>query len=404
MKLLSSSAVLLLGALLSSADALLAEGPLRSTQLRHDRPVFVQHKNKTFGDPAWTSTGPDSTDFNDETETDYLACTVETFFATCYCLLIASAPILLAALAEQQLTRAHMLESVALVVWLGSAIFMFTEVLKFQSLHWTGVRPLTLVEAVYLLSQILTTVGYGDITPAFPRGQVWVGINVIIGLCLYGSIIMEVVGIVHERVTKAIGSISVESDPSRRLGNWMTASHADTKKVSQSAVFFGSCATVGILFWHFYPGEGKTWLQAIYMSIITLSTVGFGAFNATTEAGKIFGAFWMLIGVASLGALVTSFIETMTLEKQIQKHECADDCQDFDRILAKCSANGKVDRLQFLKFGLMMTKGTDVKKFEKFEARFKKLSTKVGKDEYIRRTRIVDEEGPLLVPREELQQ
>lgn len=44
---------------------------------------------------------------------------------------------------------------------------------------------------MYLLSQILTTVGYGDITPAFPRGQVWVGFNVILALCLYGSIICE---------------------------------------------------------------------------------------------------------------------------------------------------------------------------------------------------------------------
>merc|ERR1712190_391482 len=40
---------------------------------------------------------------------------------------------------------------------------MGTNIVEFNSAHWTGSRPLTTVEAVYLLSQILTTVGYGDI-------------------------------------------------------------------------------------------------------------------------------------------------------------------------------------------------------------------------------------------------
>merc|ERR1719271_1666698 len=76
---------------------------------------------------------------------------------------------------------------------------------------------------------------------------------------------------------------------------------------------------VGVLFFHYMPGEDKTWLQATYMSIITLSTVGFGAFTATTETGKVFGAFWMIFGVAALVSFVSAFTEIMMKIKEREK-------------------------------------------------------------------------------------
>merc|ERR1719291_967610 len=76
---------------------------------------------------------------------------------------------------------------------------------------------------------------------------------------------------------------------------------------------------IGVLFWHFYPGEGKTWLQGVYMSVITLSTVGFGAFTPQTEAGKVFGAFWMLWGSMALLGLVGAFAEVHEQRKCLER-------------------------------------------------------------------------------------
>merc|ERR1719161_3022100 len=71
--------------------------------------------------------------------------------------------------------------------------------------------------------------------------------------------------------------------------------------------FFLFCVFVGTCFFHLCPGEGKSWAQGVYMSTITLSTVGFGAFTPVTHSGMVFGAFWMLFGVGSLGAVITSY-------------------------------------------------------------------------------------------------
>jgi len=337
-------------------------------------------------------------DYNDETDIPGLPFSVEFACAAAFVLLIASVPgILVMLLGGGNLTKAHKVESGCLLVWLCGALYLFTNVLKFNSSHWTGARPLTLVEAVYLLSQILTTVGYGDITPAYPRGQVWVAINVILALCLYGSLIMEVAQLIGDRVALAIArrhaaaaealseDESVTQEAQRSLKQWDAPPPVvDIMPLVKCTVAFAFFATAGVLFWHYFPGEEKTWLQAVYMSIITLSTVGFGWFNATTEGGKVFGAFWMLLGVASLAGVITSFVELMMQIKASERRDVAGEQLEFYRLVKLCthpvaslSDNG-MESYDFLKFGVLLQGVATQEEVEAIEARFAELADSAG--------------------------
>jgi len=344
---------------------------------------------------------PDSTDYNRETYTGSWPLSIEATIAAAYCLLIASAPFLLAALEEEELTRAHLFESLALIVWIGGTVFLFTRVFNFQSSHWEGHRCLTIVEAVYLLSQILTTVGYGDITPAYPQGQVWVALNVLVALCFYGSIIAEVVDICKRRVHRAVtarGWLTVRRKESTApLLDWTNIGrhHGDLWPVAKSFGFCTLTVMSGVLFFHYYPGEEKTWQEATYMSVITLSTVGFGVFTATTEAGKAFAAFWMLAGVAGLGALIASWIEFDIQEKRAEKHREDDDEAFYQKVLdACCQPDGRLDKEGFLKYGLMMMRGLSAEDFAHIEARFGALAVPVDGTTVVCRGTLFDEEGP----------
>lgn len=102
-------------------------------------------------------------------------------------------------------------------------------------------------------------------------------------------------------------------------------------------------ASIGIFFFHYYPGEEKPWFQATYMSIITLSTVGFGAVLPQTEMGKVFGAFWMIFGSAALVSVITAFAELMA------------QCNEYERrkaervtVSARIRRN-RVDEVEFFK-------------------------------------------------------
>lgn len=58
-----------------------------------------------------------------------------------------------------------------------------------------------------------------------------------------------------------------------------------------------------IFYWHF---EDWTIIQALYFSVITLTTVGYGDFAPTTAGTQIFTIIYILTGIGVLVALLTS--------------------------------------------------------------------------------------------------
>ena len=57
----------------------------------------------------------------------------------------------------------------------------------------------------------------------------------------------------------------------------------------------------------FHYLEGWTWIDSVYFSVITLTTVGYGDFSPQTDEGKIFTIFYILIGIG----IILGFINTV---------------------------------------------------------------------------------------------
>ena len=62
---------------------------------------------------------------------------------------------------------------------------------------------------------------------------------------------------------------------------------------------------IGSVVYHFL--EGWTWVDSLYFSVITLSTIGYGDFSPATDAGKVFTIMYIIIGVG----IILSFINTI---------------------------------------------------------------------------------------------
>jgi hypothetical protein len=224
--------------------------------------------------------------------------------------LIGAMPVLLGYLARR-VTRTQLIESAFLYVWLFGGLYLFTEVLIFQSPHFAEPRSLSVEEAAYLYAQILTTVGYGDITPARPRGQLFVGMFVLLAVILVANVISEMLDFFAVQMEKRMQLC----DDARQTSSKQRLKDAFEPVIFSSLVF---CCFVcaGVLFYSLYPGENKTPAQAVYMALITLCTVGFGAFTPQTHAGMVFGAYWMLFGTTAMAAMVTSRIAFSLALKQ----------------------------------------------------------------------------------------
>ncbi|MFT4521576.1 MAG: voltage-gated potassium channel [Bacteroidia bacterium] len=64
---------------------------------------------------------------------------------------------------------------------------------------------------------------------------------------------------------------------------------------------------VGTATYHYV--EEWRWLDSLYFSVITLTTVGYGDFTPQTDAGKIFTMFYIVIGIG----IILSFVEAVYL-------------------------------------------------------------------------------------------
>ncbi|MBG7631255.1 MAG: two pore domain potassium channel family protein [Bacteroidetes bacterium] len=64
---------------------------------------------------------------------------------------------------------------------------------------------------------------------------------------------------------------------------------------------------VGSTVYHY--SENWSWIDSIYFSVITLTTVGYGDFSPQTDFGKIFTIFYVLTGIGLIFGFINEFYQ-----------------------------------------------------------------------------------------------
>jgi len=311
-----------------------------------------------------------------------LAVEVEVAVCLVWVLMITSMPLLGRYLSGMPFTKTQAILATTMWVAIFGGLYLFTNVILFQSAHFSQIRPLNIIECIYLMSQVITTVGYGDITPAKPRGQVFVGMYVLISFFIIAMVVSDMVSLImataqkyqeklsgreHVEVNfKLKGKAKADTDAKQhghdhgdktskpKMNLMAEAPKPNAAPFVYSLCFYAFFAITWIFFFHLYPGEGKTWLQAIYMSVITLSTVGFGAFTPNTTGGMIFGAFWMIFGSAALVGVVgafTQFVVDSNMYERFDTEQMEHSTKVVDEL--KQSGQKELDETQFVRFTLL---------------------------------------------------
>jgi len=192
-----------------------------------------------------------------------------------------------------------------------------------------------------------TSVGYGDKVVTSRQGMLFTSCYVL------GTVL--VVSVIASRITDWLleeqggllkeGFEGVIKHISKQAGGMHSKKHVETPEQTclegylqhrflrdfvRSLAIWIFVLFIGVSFFMYYPGENKTFIEAFYMCVVTLTTVGFGDVTASTYGGKVFAAFWMFLGVACLAdvgakiaswmihrkikARITSFQQNHTLE------------------------------------------------------------------------------------------
>ena len=74
-------------------------------------------------------------------------------------------------------------------------------------------------------------------------------------------------------------------------------------------LYFVTLAAVGSIGFYVIGGDQWSWIDSLYMTIITLSTVGYGEVHTLTGAGKIWSILIIIFGVSGICALIRTISE-----------------------------------------------------------------------------------------------
>ena len=177
--------------------------------------------------------------------------------------------------------------------------------------------PWTVVDSIYFCTVTMSTVGYGDLSPTTPETKVFTILWIFIGIIFVFNAVASKVGrLIHPLVIRG-----------RRLMEYLFPQtpvdlsgdgSVDFMKPRHWAIYYSKnllplviiiiaaqlvCAAVFLAFEDWGYGD------AVYHCLVTATTVGYGDMSITTNGGKMWATFHIIVSVSLIGSLLTTVDE-----------------------------------------------------------------------------------------------
>ncbi|XP_029702006.1 potassium channel subfamily K member 2 [Takifugu rubripes] len=162
-----------------------------------------------------------------------------------------------------------------------------------------------LSSAFFFAGTVITTIGFGNISPHTEGGRIFCIVYALLGIPLFGFLLAGVGDQLGTIFGKGIGRVE------KMFVNW-DISQTKIRVISTLLfVLFGCLLFVALPAAIFKNIEGWSALESLYFVVITLTTIGFGDFVAGgseieyLEYYKPVVWFWILVGLAYFAAILS---------------------------------------------------------------------------------------------------
>jgi len=180
-----------------------------------------------------------------------------------------------------------------------------------------------IIDSLYFMIQIITTVGYGDVTPKTDSMKLFVAAYVVSAVLFAAFAFTKLQSALVEKtysITKAnilgMSASRGQSQSGPREAERIECPCIDALTsqwcgVAVAVLMFAGAILAGALFYSKISNEKRSFVDAVYMSCITLTTVGFGDEVPESQFGRCFAILWMTFGTASLANLISQVSHTI---------------------------------------------------------------------------------------------
>lgn len=202
-----------------------------------------------------------------------------------------------------------------LILYLSLGVVIYS----FNRDHFSGAETHPFVDALYFCIVTMCTIGYGDIAPTSPVAKVFACFFVLVGFGFIDILLSGVVNYVLDLQENMIlagikggsGSPQHNQQPRFSARNFLVDVAKGRMRIRlKVGLALGAvllCIGVGILVLHFVEGFGL--VDSVYLSVMSVTTVGYGDMAFKTVEGRLFASIWLLFSTLAVARAFVYLVE-----------------------------------------------------------------------------------------------
>ncbi|XP_057461741.1 two-pore potassium channel 5 isoform X1 [Actinidia eriantha] len=188
-----------------------------------------------------------------------------------------------------------------LLIYLSLGVLIYS----FNPDHFSGVETHPVVDALYFCIVTMCTIGYGDIAPSTPPTKVFACFFVLVGFGFIDILLSGVVNYVLD-LQESMILTGIQMGGGGEGGFSAKNYIVDVEKgrmrirlkVGLALGVVVLCIGMGALILYFV--EELDWIDSIYLSVMSVTTVGYGDKAFKTLTGRLLAAIWLLFSTLAV--------------------------------------------------------------------------------------------------------
>lgn len=262
-------------------------------------------------------------------------------------------------------------------VWV-KLLFAPILLLLFGTLYLSHMENWSMLNSLYVVTQLVSTVGYGDYVLQEDASKLFVAVFALVSLIICAYAISALADkLVQGRACNVTSYLeSMETlDTKEAKESWKEINELITQMATVVVfIVFGTvlfrflepcscnkhspagCIDHDFRTCHATGGQGKSMIDAFYMTVMTLTTIGFGDVTPQSALGKAIAIPWMLIGVVVFAHALATWSHYFYVGHVTRRLKAKDEVHTITKdVFAKIDkdGNGSLDKAEFLAYTLL---------------------------------------------------
>ncbi|XWS31895.1 hypothetical protein CRYUN_Cryun23aG0115000 [Craigia yunnanensis] len=224
--------------------------------------------------------------------------------------------------------------------------------------EFSGVETHPVVDALYFCIVTMCTIGYGDIAPLTPATKIFACVFVLVGFGFIDILLSGVVNYVLDLQENMIltGIQMQKSQEGFSARNYIVDVEKGRMrirlKVGLALGVVVLCIGIGTLMLYFV--ENLDWIDSVYLSVMSVTTVGYGDRAFKTLPGRLFAGVWLLISTLAVARAFLYLAEARVdkRHRRIAKWVLHRDITIEDLLAADINNNGFISKSEYVIYKL----------------------------------------------------